>query len=106
MSKCLFAWLYEHCVLLGYSDGMIKSIMEGMGPNTYDLAKYASTFNQETLGVDVEFNDNQSDIYMREMEQELGLDDDSVVVKTHKIWKKMVIIGMADTRTLDLFKGG
>ena len=80
--------------------------MEGMGPNTYDLAKYASTFNQETLEVDVEFNDNQSDIYMHEMEQELGLDDDSVVAKTHKIWKKMVIIGMADTSTLELFKGG
>jgi hypothetical protein len=42
--------------------------MEGMGPNTYDLEKYASTFNQETLEVDIKFNDNQSDIGMREME--------------------------------------
>ena len=36
---CLFAWLYGHWVLLGYSDRMIKSLMEGLGPTPYDLEK-------------------------------------------------------------------
>ena len=80
--------------------------MEEMGPNTYHLAKYASTFNQETLEVDVEFNDNQSEINMCEIEHELELDDNSVIVKAHDIQNEMVIIGMADARTLELFKGG
>ena len=79
--------------------------MEGMGPSTYDMAKYASTFNRETLEVDVEFNDNQSEIDMREMEQDLGLDDDSVVVNAREIQNE-VVIEMADARTLELFKGG
>ena len=35
ISTCLFDWLYEHWVSLGYSDGMIKSLTENMGPNTY-----------------------------------------------------------------------
>ena len=55
--------------------------------------------------MDLEFNDNQSEINMREMEQELELDDDSVVAKAHKIHNKTVIIGMSDARTLELFKG-
>ena len=79
--------------------------MEGMGPNTYGMARYTSTFNQEGLEVDVEFTDNQSEIDMREMEQELGLDHDSVVLNAYETQNK-VIIEMADARTLDLFKGG
>ena len=74
--------------MLGYSDGTIHSLVERMGPNTYDLAKYASTFNQETLDVDVAFNRNQSEINMREMEQELELDDNSVGAKAHEIRNK------------------
>ena len=58
MTKCLFVWLFGHWVSLGYSDGMINSLMEGMGPITYDLETYASTFNQEAPEVDVKFNDN------------------------------------------------
>ena len=50
---------------------MIKPLMEGMGPSTYDLADHASTFNQENLEVGVDSNDNQSEIDMREIEQEL-----------------------------------
>ena len=56
--------------------------------------------------MDIGFNDNESEIDMREMEQELELDDKSVVAKAHKIQNKTVIIGMADARTLELFKGG
>ena len=56
--------------------------------------------------MDAEFNGNQSEIDMREMEQELELDDDSVVAKAHKIQNKTVIIEMADARTLKIFKGG
>ena len=41
-------------VSLGYSDRIRNSLMEGTEPNTYDLAKYASSFNQEALEVDVE----------------------------------------------------
>ena len=32
------------------------------------MTRYATTFNQEILELDVEFNDNQSEIDMREME--------------------------------------
>ena len=49
--------------------------------------------------MDVEFNDNHSEIDMREMKQELGLDYNSVVVNAHEIQNE-VIIEMADARTL------
>ena len=57
--------------------------MEGMGPNTYFMAREAITFNWETLKMEVEFIRNQSEIDMRKMEQELGLYDDSVAANTH-----------------------
>ena len=47
--------------------------MEGLGPNTYFMARAASTINRETLEVEIDFNDNQSEIDMCEMEQELEL---------------------------------
>ena len=40
------------------------------------------------------------------MEHELDLDDNSAVAKAHEIQNNMVIMGMADARTLELFKGG
>jgi hypothetical protein len=43
------------------------------------MAREAITFDQETLEVEVEFNENQSDIDLREIEQEFGLEYDSVV---------------------------
>jgi hypothetical protein len=58
MSKRLSAWLYGHCFFLGYPDSIIKSLMEIIGPNAYAMARYPSTFNQETLEVNVELNDN------------------------------------------------
>ena len=51
MSKCPFAWLYGYWVSLGYADGMMKSIIDGRGSNVYDMAKYTSTFDCETLEV-------------------------------------------------------
>ena len=69
--------------------------MARLGPNTYDLAKYGSAFNQYTLEMDNEFNDNQSEIDMRELEKELGLDNNNSVVNAHEIQNK-VIIEMAD----------
>ena len=49
--------------------------MEELGFNTYYMAREASTFDQETLEVEVEFNGNQSEIDLLEMEQEFGLED-------------------------------
>ena len=71
MSKCLFAWLCGHWASVGYLDGIIKSLVEGMGSNTYDLENYVITFNREALGLDVDFNEDQSEIDMRGMQQEL-----------------------------------
>ena len=36
MSECPFAWLYTHWhwVSIGYLDSMVRSLMEGLGPNT------------------------------------------------------------------------
>ena len=62
------------------------------------MAKYASTSNQETLEVDVEFNDNQSEIDMRKMEQTLELDDNSVALNACEIQNE-VLIEMTDVRT-------
>ena len=98
MSKCPFAWLYRYWVSLGYSDSMVRSLMEGLGPNTYFMAREASTFNQETLEVEIEFNKNQSEIGMRKIEQDLELDDDSVVVNACEVHYE-VVTEMADTRT-------
>ena len=39
----------------------------------------ARTFDREILEVEVEFNENQSDIDLREIEQEFGLEYDSAV---------------------------
>ena len=64
MFKCPFAWLYGHYVSLGYSDSMVRSLMEGLEPNTYFMARETITYNQETLESEVEFNENQSENWM------------------------------------------
>ena len=46
MAKCPFAWLYGYWVSLGYADGMIRSIMDGLGPKAYYLAKLAFHLKQ------------------------------------------------------------
>ena len=35
MSNFPFSWLYGHWVSLGYSDIMVRSLMEGLGFKTY-----------------------------------------------------------------------
>ena len=52
-----------------------------------------------------EFNENQSEIDLRKMELEFGLDDDSIVAGALEVHNE-VVIEMADARTLELFKGG
>ena len=79
------------------------SLTEGLGPSAYCMARKASTFNRETLGVEVEFNENQSEIDLRKMEREFGLDDDSVVVDAPEVQKE-VEIELTDARTLEFFK--
>ena len=48
--------------------------------------------------MDVEFNDNQSEIDMRKMEQTLELDDNSVALNACEIQNE-VLIEMTDVRT-------
>jgi hypothetical protein len=104
MSKCPFAWLHGHWVSLGYTEGMIRSIIEELGPNAYYMAKHASTFDQEILEVEVDFNENQPDIALLKVEREFGLEDDSVVTDAPEVQQR-VVIEMTDARTLELFKG-
>ena len=40
--------------------------------------------------MNIEFNDNQSEIAMREVKQELGLDDSSVVMNAHEIKNEVI----------------
>ena len=105
ISKCPFAWLYGHCVSLGYFYGMAKFLMEGLGLISYYMTREASTFDRETLEVEVEFNENQSEIDLHEMKKEFGLDDDSVNVDAPEIQNE-VVTEMVDARTLELFRGG
>ena len=60
---------------------MVRSLMEGLGPNAYHMAREASTFNRETLEMEVDFNENQSDIDLHKMEQEFGLEDDRMLLR-------------------------
>ena len=53
--------------------------MERPGLDVYYMAKHASTFDQETLKVEVDFNENQSEIDLLETKLEFGLEDESVV---------------------------
>ena len=105
MAKCPFAWLYGYWVSLGYAESMIRSIMDGLGPNTYHLAKHGSRFNLETLEVEVEFNDNQGELDLLEMEREFGLEEERGD-KENSVTNQKVVIEMADARTLELFSGG
>ena len=66
------------------------------------MAREANTFNRETLEVEVEFDENQSEIDLRKMEQELGLDDDSADANAPEVQNE-VVTEMADARTLGLF---
>ena len=63
------------------------------------------TFNQETLEVEVEFNENQSEIDLRKMKQEFGVDTYSVVADAPEVQKE-VVIEIVDARTLTIFRGG
>ena len=67
LSKCPFVWLYGHCVSLGYFYGMAKFLMEGLGLISYYMTREASTFDRETLEVEVDFNENQSAIDLLQM---------------------------------------
>ena len=49
--------------------------------------------------MEVECNENQSEIDLRKMEWEFGLEDDRVVADALRVQKE-VVIEMADTRTL------
>ena len=69
------------------------------------MAKHASTFNQSTLEVEVDVNENQLEIDLLEMEREFGLEYDSVIVDAPQV-QQGVGIEIADARTLELFKGG
>ena len=70
---------------------MIGLLTEETGPNTCNMARYTSTFNQETLEGDIEFYDNQSEIDMCKMKQDLGLDDDNAVVNACEMQNEVVI---------------
>ena len=62
---------------LVYTNGIIRSILGGLGFNAYDMAKFASTFNHNTLEVEVGFNKNLPKIDFLEMEREFGMGNDS-----------------------------
>ena len=53
--------------------------------------------------MDIGFNDNESEIDMREMEQERGLGDNSVVAKAHNIQNEMIITEIRDGRCQDYY---
>ena len=105
MSKCPFAWLYGYWVSLDYSDGMIKSIMGGLGSNTYDMVMYESNLDRKTLEVDVEFNENEPEVDLLKIEHEFGLEDDSGDMDVPEGHQR-VVIERVYVRTLELFKGG
>ena len=52
---------------------MIRSLMDGLGQNASHMDVHGSSFNPETLYVEVESNDNQSELGLLEVEQYLGL---------------------------------
>ena len=81
--------------------------MEGLEPNAYYMAREASTLDQETLEVEVVFNENQSELDLLKMEREFGLEDDSFVAHDPKVQQE-VVVEMADarTRTLEIVRGG
>ena len=62
---------------LNYIDDLIRSLMDALGSNAYNMTKYVSTFNPETLEVEVEINEKQSEIDLLEMERGFGLEDES-----------------------------
>ena len=72
MPTCPFAWLYRYWLSLGYSDVIIR-IMEGLGYGAYNMANYGSNVDPKALEMEVEFNENQSEINLLEMEHEFGL---------------------------------
>ena len=77
--------------------------MEGLGPDTYYMAKHASTFDRDTIEVEIDFNENQAEIDLLNMEQEFELGDDSVVEDAPDV-QQGVVIEIADVRTLEIFK--
>lgn len=90
---------------LRYADDMIRSIMEGLGSNASNMAKCGRRFDPETLEVEVEFNENQSEIELLEMKREFRLEDDSSNAGVPK-GQHEVLIEMMDDRTLVMFNGG
>ena len=59
ISKCPFVWLYKLWVSLGYEDCMIRSIMEGLGSKAYNMAICVSSFDPETIAIEVEVELNE-----------------------------------------------
>ena len=89
---------------LGYVNSMVRFIIEDLGSNAYITGTYWSSFDPATFEAEVEFNENQSEIDVLEMEREFGLEGDSGDANVPEGQQK-VVIKMADARTLDLFNG-
>ena len=80
--------------------------MDGLWQNTYHMAVHGNSFNPETLDIAVEFNDNQSELDLLEVEQDLGLEDvDSEVEELDG--QQKVVLEMVDARTqMDMINEG
>ena len=78
--------------------------MKGLGSNAYDVTRFVSTFDPETLGLEVDSNENQSEIDLLE-ELEFWFEDDSGDTDVPEVHQR-VVIEMTYARTLELFKGG
>jgi hypothetical protein len=85
---------------------MIRSLVAGLEQNAYHMAVRESSFNPETLDVEVESNDNQSELDLLEVEQDLGLADiDSEVGEPDG--QQKVVLEMVDARAkMDMMNGG
>ena len=51
--------------------------MESLESNACNMTKYGSIFDPDTLVVEAEFNENQSNLDLLEMEREFELNGDS-----------------------------
>ena len=54
---------------------MIRSLLAGIRQNTHPMTVHRSIFNIETLDTEVEFNNNQSEFDLLEVEHDIGLAD-------------------------------
>ena len=76
MQVCFFSWFHWYCIKVrGYTEEVSRSLQDGLGPGLYDRARYLSTFDVETLNVEVEFPEvNAAEDRIRAMEREYGMD--------------------------------